>query len=1322
MIRFNLIITILLLISMAVKAELTNRMFDVRHVGYAEGLSSQRVFSIVEDGDGAMWIATKTGIDRYNGHTVKNYDLPGSFYYGDLAGRRLYLLYDAQQGLFAYDHTGRIYRYSTTRDHFEQILHLGQLIQEEVILNKLCLDGDGIWWMGSDKGLYKLEADNRIVAVLKGQYVNDIAFAGESLFVGTSTGLWQLSHALPDRKRPLLKGWNVQTLFCDKLKKELWIGTFGSGLSVMNLNSSEVHTLEGYGTTFLHPIRAITDYDTHTILVGVDGGGVYTVDKDDKTARLLMNTKDNTDTYLRGNGVYAVTRDNQGNIWIGSYTGGVSAAILLKHPISILTHEKGNTHSLVSNNVNDIKENSDGNQWFATDNGISIRNVPSGTWKHVLKEIVTISLCTSGNGNVWVGTYGDGVYLLNADGHVLRHLTKQQGQLTTNYIFSVRLDMEGDLWIGGLDGCLMMFEKEKGVGRSFDVNWVQSIEPLDGNRIAVATVNGFFLVNKHTGNIQPYATSQEFHTQNVSAYIISMLFNDDGTVWLGTEGGGLNLYDMKSRTVKTFTVQEGLPSNDIYSVQRDEKKRLWVSTGKGIALIDSLRVSNLNYVGNIDKEYNKSSFARLKNGEFVYGSTDGVVFIMPLDISTVDYRTLLRFTGLTIDYRNAKEEESLKPAIHDMLVNRAVRLGYKYNSFAVSFESINYRFQRDIVYQHILEGYDNDWSKPSAEGKASYTKVSPGTYFFKVRSLRRSDGKIISESALKVEVSQPWWNSWWAWTVYLFIVGFIFYFILRYKSNQLQKKYDEDKIRFFIDTAHDIRTPVTLIMAPLEDLSREQDLSDKARYYLNLAHDSTRKLHSLITQLLEFEKVDVHKQPSSPNPLCLNEVLLEEASVFQSFCEKKQLTLNLTQPDESVFISADKHLVEMLLDNLLSNACKYTLPQGEISLDLKATKRKAILSLKDNGIGIPDKAKRHIFSDIYRAENARQSQEEGTGFGLLQVQRIVKTLHGKITFCSEEGKGTTFTVTLPRITTAAEPVSGKASLEHLSFTPDKNSPEADKMKDPDDRNTLLIVEDHEALRYYLRQTFEHLYRVIDVANGHEALACLANEYPDIILSDVMMPGLRGDELCKLIKENPNTSGIPVVLLTAKANHEAIVEGLKKGADDYIPKPFSTEILKLKVQGLIDNRNRQQQYFMRQAIAQVEAGGECGDNENIGNESIDNGSVTTESETMPEGDRHFIMQATQFVLEHLDETDFNINLLCQEMAMSRTLFYSRLKSLTGKGPQEFIRIIRLQKAAELLKEGKSVTDVATETGFVNTKYFSSLFKKQFGMQPSKYSGK
>jgi signal transduction histidine kinase/DNA-binding response OmpR family regulator len=837
-------------------------------------------------------------------------------------------------------------------------------------------------------------------------------------------------------------------------------------------------------------------------------------------------------------------------------------------------------------------------------------------------------------------------------------------------------------------------------------------------------------VNKRTGKVKQFATSQEYHEQNASAYIVSMLFNRDGTVWLGTEGGGINLYDMKTRKLRMFTMREGLPSDDVYSFQRDARGRLWVSTGKGLALIENFHVSNLNYVGNIDKEYNKSSFARLSDGKFAYGSTNGVVIVTPNAITVTNYEAQLKFTGFAIEYLPADEEKRLRPLIHDMLAKGVVELDYSHNSFAITFESINYRFQRDIAYQYILDGYEKSWSKLSTNGMVRYTNVSPGSYFLKIRSLRRNNGEIISERTLLLKVAQPWWNSWWAWMFYICIVGIIFYFILRFKSNQLQKQYDEDKIRFFIDTAHDIRTPVTLIMAPLDDLCKEKGLSDKALYFLELARNNTHKLYTLITQLLEFEKVDGHKQQLILTPLNLNDILAEEIANFQPFCDKKQLHLSLSLPQEDVYTLADRQIIEILLDNLVSNACKYTLPQGEVSLSLSCTKRRVIIEIRDNGIGIPREARKHLFKDVYRADNARKSHEGGTGFGLLQAHRILKMLGGKITYQSEENKGSVFTVMLARTYEMPESISQRtitsreSLLDSMADTP---TPEGRKVRHSSrqtSRDTLLIVEDHEALRYYLRKTFEPDYRVVDVADGQEALSYLATEYPDLILSDVMMPGIQGDELCKLVKDNADTAGIPFILLTAKVNHDATVEGLKKGADDYIPKPFNTEILKLKVQGLIDNRKRQRDFFMRQAIMQVEAGKHIAakeESQSIAAEANIYGGNTGESSanSLSESDRQFIIRATQFVIANISDVDFNINLLCQEMAMSRTLFYSRLKSLTGKGPQEFIRIIRLQKAAELLKEGKPVADVATETGFVNTKYFSSLFKKQFGVQPSRY---
>lgn len=417
--------------------------------------------------------------------------------------------------------------------------------------------------------------------------------------------------------------------------------------------------------------------------------------------------------------------------------------------------------------------------------------------------------------------------------------------------------------------------------------------------------------------------------------------------------------------------------------------------------------------------------------------------------------------------------------------------------------------------------------------------------------------------------------------------------------------------------------------------------------------------------------------------------------------------------------------MEMLLDNLLSNACKYTPSHGNIEISLRYNKQKVIIEVKDNGIGIPSKARKHLFNSVYRAENARESHESGTGFGLLQVQRIVKMLHGKVSYESEVNKGTTFSVTLQKAHNTAAVSQTLQATSHLSSPSQQNenstysSPEKEEVEEKlEGKDTLLIVEDHEELRYYLRKTFEHYYRVIDVANGKEALDYLSNEYPDLILSDVMMPGIQGDELCQMVKENPDTAGIPFILLTAKTNYDAVVEGLKKGADDYIPKPFSTEILKLKVRGFIENRNRQRDFFMRQALKEVENG--RNNTTSTPDQPAQQSDDTIDNQpALSESDHAFVIRATQLVIENISNAEFNINSLCQEMAMSRTLFYSRLKSLTGKAPQEFIRIIRLQQAAELLKQGKNVTEVATDTGFINVKYFSMLFKKQFGIQPSKY---
>lgn len=569
---------------------------------------------------------------------------------------------------------------------------------------------------------------------------------------------------------------------------------------------------------------------------------------------------------------------------------------------------------------------------------------------------------------------------------------------------------------------------------------------------------------------------------------------------------------------------------------------------------------------------------------------------------------------------------------------------------------------------------------------------------------------------ISLTITPPWYNTWWAWIIYVAIICIVVFLAIRYYLDNVKKRYYEDKIRFFINTAHDIRTPVTLAMAPLEDATKDETLSSDTSELLNMAFQNIKKLKTITSQLLDFEKIDNDKSAIKKVTIDLCEVLKLEASYFYSACHRKDIDLSLDLPESPVCICADLNLIEKVFDNLMSNACKYTTEGGVIRLSLSATKSRVVATVSDSGIGIPENERKYIFSEVYRANNARATQEIGTGFGLLQVKRIVKLLGGKITFTSSEENGTTFTLSFKRIYSTPMTIERQNpitnSMDEIFSNHDiRLDCEAKESGD----YTLLIVEDNDDMRHYIGSVFSKQYKVVLRENADEAMMYISSNYPDLIISDVMMPGMQGDDFCNALKENPDTAGIPVILLTAKAGHDAMVSGLNKGADDYIAKPFSTEILKLKVKGLIENRNRLRKSLMRNVIGEVVRNEEDKPREQFTN-------LEESGEALSPNDNAFVIKATNLVIENIKDTSFSIDSLCSEMAMSRTLFYSRLKSLTGTAPRDFIRILRLEKAADMLRNGVSVTDVAEECGFVNVKYFSTLFKKHFGVQPSKFGSR
>ena len=622
----------------------------------------------------------------------------------------------------------------------------------------------------------------------------------------------------------------------------------------------------------------------------------------------------------------------------------------------------------------------------------------------------------------------------------------------------------------------------------------------------------------------------------------------------------------------------------------------------------------------------------------------------------------------------------------------------------MGFESVSFRYQEDIAYEYMLQGFDRNWNKLGNNEQLRYTNVSPGRYRLCIRSYSLNSGLILSSRTTCITICQPWWNTWWAWILYIMTLWGIIGAVIKSKQQQLVRHYMNEKIAFFVSIAHDIRTPLTLVKAPLDELRHDSTLHEDAVRSIGLAHSNLNKLLDILSQLLDFERIDHSSMKPQIEAVPLKQITDNLLTIFQPLCQQQQKTLQTSNIDCQLGVWADTKLLNRILTNLLSNALKYTPAGGKISIRAKAEADKVKIIVSDTGIGISPKEQKKLFTSFFRASNAISSGTPGIGLGLLQAKRLATLLKGDIKVSSVVNQGSEFTLILNKatITNSAASVATPAMERPVTM-------EAPILCDSD-KDTLLIVEDNDELRLYMRRIFEPIYCVIDKSNAQEALEYMETQYPSLVLSDIMMPGMQGDEMCNRIKSNPATSGIPVILLTAKTFRTSIIEGLHKGADDYIAKPFDIDILKAKIQTQIENRKRLRQYYTQIALRH-----------DLPTSKTIEEMPTIQSSMPNSADSAFVEKATQIVKENISNFEFDIDQLCRDMAMCRTLFHERLKALTGHTPQDFIRIIRLEQAAALLQQGIPVTDVSIQTGFVNSKYFSTLFKKYFGVQPSRYTG-
>lgn len=1368
MIKYILILLLSIFFSKTAFAETALPPFDISdmyHYRTYDGMGSERVYSIVEGLDHAIWMGTRAGVERLNGRKIKHYNLSDSQQTDNFAGRVIKLFRTAtppdktrattgnslRAGIGAFDNSGRIYYFNDHTDRFEIFQRLSDRIPANILLNDVVQLEDGSLLLGLNIGLYRLK-NNRLARLCPDMEVNAITIYGHTAYLATSDGIAQLRLGQKPELTRALRGTNVQSIFIDPATGNLFAGTFDAGLWRYNFATRRSEHLCPDQKPLQNPIRGISALDHTRIAIGIDGSGVYIYDSKHNTLRKLVDTDDTNRFYLNGNGVYALMPDSYGNLWTGSYTGGAAVMLFRPSAVNSITHEAGNPQSVRHNNINAISENTDGTIWYATDSGISIHSPADGHWRHSSNNSVTVTIESMTDGRMVAGTYGNGLLELDAAGNVTRSLTRANGKVTSNSIFNIKRSRAGEYWAATLDGGVMRLDASLRLIHTYPVEVAFSITETPDGKIGVATANGFYIIDPKTDALTHYTSANQTNNHNISCYITSLLFNKDGTVWCSTEGGGVFLYDIARRRVqKIFKTAQGLPANDVYSMQRDARGRMIVSTSHGLALYNGLGFKSLNYMRRLAKEYNKSASTLLSNGDMIFGSVHGAEHLIPSKITNADYKAAVNIRGIETVVERSHDKTSPYDT-HDAvkfhsIQDGGVKLNYADRTFSVYFEAINLPYQDDITFKYMLEGYDDTWCLPTQHNVADYKNVPPGRYTLRVRSLRNSDGEILDEASVKISIADPWWGSWWAWCVYLSACAVIIVIVYRAYRFKTQKQHDDDKIRFFVNTAHNIRTPVSLVMAPITDLRHENSLSDKARELVDTALTNIGKLSNITNQLLEFERFDSEKKQIDLRPVEISSLLRIETECFRDAMQRKNITLGTEGLSNEAYVTADTYLLEILFDNLLSNAYKYTNSGGNVNVSLHVEPKRVQIVVQDNGIGIPVGERRHIMKKVYRARNARETNNIGTGFGLLQVRRIVEMLSGKIRMLSAEGKGTSFIITLKRIhpwtdatqNGVVERKTTSAFIDTDTFASsgrDKNCTDkecTDREYPPiDTDHSILIVEDNDDLRHYLRDTFSEKYHVTTVSDASKALDYLQNHYPDLILSDVMMPGMQGDELCRQIKSNSSTAGIPVILLTAKADHDSVIGGLGCGADDYIAKPFNSDILRIKVSGMIANRDRLRQYLLSGAISGERSATTISGDESekkdaeVSSVTADRNPDTAELGDLAVGneigtpsDREFVERATSIVRGHMADYDFDIDRLCREMAMSRTLLFGRLKSLTGKAPQDFIRLLRMETAAELLRQGLSVTEVAERTGFANVKYFSTVFKKHFGTQPSKF---
>lgn len=1330
---------------------LTAQELKVRYLGIENGLSNNAITSIFQDHNGFMWFGTYDGLNRFDGYSFK--------VFRNIIGDSTSI---SSNGINAID-----------EDPFHRLWICGQ--KEVNIYNPATSKFSRPSYIFSNGNIHRFITDN-VVAV---KTINsDIVLAGTQ-----HNGLFNFNNALIGKQVPLLfdgkeiLDYYVNAIDYDKASKTVYvfIGEYGlfefdlqknvlkfkSKFSFTDANCLKVdhskrvwigsnaglyyynkkdNTISQNLMPYHAPVVSLCEDKTGKLWIGSDGGGVWTLDEKAKKAIALPTDAETTKPLINSNAIYALYEDREGRKWIGTLRGGVnvleSKAVLFK---SVVYQSPGKTNP-ANNFIFSFCEESPDKIWIGTDGaGLRYWNRSNDTYQtfvhdqnnrnSISSDFIT-SIIKDANSNIWLSTWFGGINRFNRTTGSFKPYGCFNSRIKTenSNVWQLLYDSRQRLWAAAVrNGALFQYNSAADKFEEFD-NRLKELQCLAEDRngnLWAGDYSTLFLID----------TIHKNHTAYNIGYTVRCIYEDrQKNFWIGTQEGGLLLFNRTTGSFKRYTTTEGLPNNTVLRMLEDKEGNLWLCTYNGLSRFDPSTQSFTNFSqsdGLLSNQFGFNAALNLSNGEFIVGGIKGFNTFYPEKIRTQKQIPQLLLTGLKIN-NNAVEDNGSYVKERNFEQVKKIVVPFDEAILSLDFLALDYSNASDMKYAYYLKGWDKHWNYVNATRSANYSRLQEGNYVFKVRASNTEGVWSEPQQLLYIKVLPPWYRTWWAYSLYILIFGSAVYLYILYKSKQArlhyqiqlanlevqkEKELNEKKIAFFTDVSHEFRTPLSLIINPVKDLLQKSE-EKKETAELKIVYRNAKRLLRLVDQLLLFKKAE-----EETDKLNLAEVNLYNLSheVFLCFSEQarsKQINYELQSNVHDLVIQADKDKIEIALFNLLSNAFKYTPDGGTIIFKIEERNSQIQLSVSDTGPGIPESERTKIFERFAQVKSDRS--KTGFGIGLYLVKNFIEAHDGSVSFTSEDGKGTSFHILLKKEKVKAslenktpeltkpEPSLTQIKKQEASISPLLNEINEDFVEDiveeetgvlsqlTTDKQTVLIIDDDNEIRNYLVSIFSDEYKIHQADNGRDGIRIAKEQLPDLILSDIVMKDVNGLDLCQTLKQDSSLSHIPIILLTGSSSDELQLRAMNTGADDYVKKPFDKDILMARVKSILKRRNILQNYFYNEIT--------------LGSAKF---KVSVEY-------KEFIEQCMKIIEDHLQDDDFSIKVLASEIGMSHSNLYKKIKAVSGQSVNSFIRFIRLKKAAELfINTEMNVNETANTVGFYHVKYFRSQFSKVFGMNPSDY---